>query len=44
MRTYLKPGEMNDLFTMKAYIQLRNDGEVEKNKKNDKKKDKTSFG
>ena len=34
---------MNDLFTMKAYIQLGNDGEEEK-KKIGKNKDKTPFG
>ena len=33
MRTYLKPDEMNVLFTMKEYIQLNNDGEGEKKPK-----------
>ena len=41
MRTYLKPGEMNDLFTMKTYIyNLKNDGEGEIGKN----KEKNPFG
>ena len=27
MRAHLKPGEINDLFALKAYVQLNNDGE-----------------
>ena len=45
MGTYLKPSEMNDLFTMKIIYCLTNDGGGEKTPQIiDKNKDKTPFG